>query len=224
MPSPASRRRPLLALLLLFACGALAAYLLWPHSPAHPHPGARTLAANTRGVGRMERFEYAEATREFEEVVRLAPDWLPARVNLGIAIFNQNTLEAVERAREVFTEVLARDPDHKHAHYCLGVICSTYGPFAEAYPHFTAVNKLDPDDAHTWHQLGLTHPAGKRSAEATACFEEAVKRNPYLNAARYNLSQSVSRTDPKRAAALDAEMDALRKAVWEDEADIRYSA
>ena len=184
------------------------------------------MAANLRGVGHMERLkadEFAAAEAEFEEAARLAPEWLPAQINLGIALFNQDTPEKLARAKQVFADVLARDPDNKHAHYCLGIICGERGPFADAYPHFQAVNKLDPDDAHAWLRLGLTHPAGTRSPEARECFEQALKRNPYLNAARYNLAMTLGATDPNRSKALLDEHKALDTAQWEEEATIRYS-
>ena len=44
--------------------------------------------ANNRGVGHAERFEFTEAATDFDEVVRLAPDWLPGRINLGIALMS----------------------------------------------------------------------------------------------------------------------------------------
>src|SRR5438874_2550296 len=45
--------------------------------------------ANNRGVGHMEQFRYDDAITAFEEVVKLAPDWWPGRVNLGIALLNR---------------------------------------------------------------------------------------------------------------------------------------
>ena len=220
-----SPRRRLLALFLLLILGAvgLSAFLYWARPKPKPVPDlAAALAANTRGVGRMERYEYAEAAKEFEEATKHAPDWTPARVNLGIALFNQDKPEALARARQVFADILAADPDNKHAHFCLGVISAERGPFADAYPHFKRVNELDPDDAHTWFRMGLTHPNGKDSPEARVCFERALKLNPYLNAARYNLALALRESDPARAKRLFDEKDALYAAEWEAESGIRY--
>jgi len=170
----------------------------------------------------MERFEYAEAGKEFEEAARLASDWVPAKINLAFSLFNQDTPETLQRARELLTEVLVTDPENKHAHYCLGVICAERGPFKEAYPHFVTVNKLDPEDAYTWLRLGITHPAGTRSPEAQKCFEEALKRNPYLNAARYNLLLVLYETDPEKAKKYEAEFKELKDANWESESVTVY--
>lgn len=182
-------------------------------------------AANTRGCALMEQqkeAEFAKAETEFAEAARLAPDWLAPRINRGIALFNQNTAAKADEARAAFAEVLARDPDNPHAHFCLGIITSTFGPFAEAFGHFEAVSRRDPRDPHAWLRMGLTHPNGPRSPDALRCFEQALALNPYLNAARYQVALSIRAADPNRAAALDAERDALIKATWEAETDIRY--
>ncbi len=225
-PTAPSRRWLLPVTVLLFVGTGVVGYVFWSRSrPPTPQPlpdMTATLAANTRGVGRMERYEYPEAEKEFAEAVRLAPEWLPARVNLGIAQFNQDKPEALDRARTTFAEVLAKDPNNRHARYCLGIIASERGPFAEAYPHFLAVHELDPDDAHTLLRLGFTHPAGKSSPKARDYFERSLKRNPYLNAARYNLALALRTTDPERSTRLFAEKQQLMDAEWEVESGTRY--
>jgi tetratricopeptide (TPR) repeat protein len=86
------------------------------------------VAANLRGVGLMEQHRFADAQREFEEAARLAPDWLTAQINLGIAMLNQQPAdtkelsEQVKKSREVFHRILERDLDNPYAHYCLGML------------------------------------------------------------------------------------------------------
>jgi tetratricopeptide (TPR) repeat protein len=138
----------------------IVALMLW-RRPTTPQPDTgAVMGANARGIGRMERFEYAEAQKEFEEASRLDRDWLPAQINLGIALFNQNTPETVARAQSIFDTVLAKEPNNKHAHYCLGIILMERGRKADAYAHFNEVNQLDPDDAHVWLRLGPPTPPG----------------------------------------------------------------
>ncbi|MBN9522821.1 VCBS repeat-containing protein [bacterium] len=224
-PPPARRRWPLvvLTLFVVAGAGAFAAYWFWPR-PGDPMTAA--LAANTRGVGWMEHFEFAKAEAEFAESARLAPAWTPARVNLAISLFNQDQTQnpgKLDRARAIFNEILTADPRNTYAHYCLGVIDSERGALADSHKHFLAVKESDPADAHTWYRLGMTHPDGTRSDGAKACFEEALKRNPYLNAARYNLSQILFATDVPAAEKLAAENTKLREATWEAEVATKYS-
>ena len=221
-----ARRRwfGLLLLLLLLAGAGVGAYFRWfaRDKPVEQPDVGPAMAANARGVGWMEQFEYAKAAPEFEAAARLAPDWPPARINLAIALFNQNLPEKIAEARRVFADILATDPNNKHAHYCLGLLDANDGRTAEAYAHFQNVNTHDPNDANTWYRLGITHPDGVRSAAAAECFEKAIARDPYLNAARYNLFLVIQSTDPKRAAAMEVERKALVNATWETETNLRY--
>ena len=230
--APAPRRGWLLPILLLLVIGGgVAAYFLWlKPKPAATKPDLEAaMAANTRGVGQMEMFEFLAAQKEFEEAVRLAPDWTPAKINLAISLFNQQKPDdkeqaaSVKRADAMLREIVAAQPENRHAHYCLGVLAMYFGRMAEAYEHFSAVNKLDPDDAFTWLRVGTCHPNGTRSAEARECFEKALKLDPYLNEARYRLFQSLIDTDPKRADELIKELNDLRNNEWERESGIKYA-
>src|SRR5262245_7104021 len=80
------------------------------------------LAANNRGVGLMEQYNYKDAVPAFEEVVRLAPRWTPGRINLGIALLNTADDANLKRARQLFNEILQKEPDNPYAHFCLGIM------------------------------------------------------------------------------------------------------
>ncbi len=198
-PPPAPRRALFAALALLVLVGAgVGAYFAFFR--AKPKPAVdmdAAMAANLRGVGYMEQHEFKKAEPEFQRATDLAPDWLPARVNLAIAKFNQQDPNSKElstksqEARELFAQVLAADPNNKHALYCLGYLDFYAGDVRAAHPRFAAVNKLDPKDPFTWLRLGATDPEGATAPRARACYEEALKLNPYLAEARYRLSQSL---------------------------------
>jgi Tfp pilus assembly protein PilF len=208
----------------------VAAYLIWfrpkppPPPPAADHEAA--VAANLRGIALLEQLKYEQAQKELEEAVRLDPDWIPARVNLGISLLNQQPSDVktlalpTEQAKQVLNEVLGRDPGNKHAHYCIGVIEQYVGHLPQAYEHYAIVNRLDPDDPQTWLRLGACHPNGSQSPEAGECYEKALKIDPYLNEARYRLFQAMSATDPDKAKSVLAEFDKLRTADWETGASL----
>ncbi|MFO0803345.1 MAG: FG-GAP-like repeat-containing protein [Gemmataceae bacterium] len=211
-------------LLLLLIGGGIAVFLLWPKDLVKPADDlAGAMAANQRGIGLIEQYEYARAAAEFEQAAKLAPGWSPARVNLAIALMNENTAESKKRAEALLEEILQRENDNKHAHFCMGILLNDRAKSKEAFVHFEAVNKLDPDDAHTWLRMGSTHPNGNDSPESRKCNEEALKRNPYLNAARYGLFLSLRADDPKRATEVLAEFEALKAADWEHQTKIVYT-
>src|SRR5437867_3252719 len=117
---PASGRLLVWAALFLIAAGAGAAGFWWvtrSKPTGLPPDMIEVLRINNRGVGHIERFEFEPAVNAFEEVVQLAPDWLPGRINLGIGLMNlaknpSLTAEQREatfnRAQELFGDVLAR--------------------------------------------------------------------------------------------------------------------
>src|SRR5262245_3212370 len=77
------------ALVVVTALVGLGVY--WLRQPACPPltDMTKVIEANNRGIGHMEQFEYDKAIPAFEEVVRLAPDWTPGQINLGIALLNR---------------------------------------------------------------------------------------------------------------------------------------
>ncbi len=168
------------------------------------------VAAHTRGLGLMERYQYGKAIEAFREVHDLAPGWTPGSINLAIALLN-NAGAAEEEAKagkgpahgnnfvEALTlleAVLERDPKNLHAHYCRGIILENQGDFAEAHRDFQLVADADPGDALVWLHLGSTmtdpstpgKPAGPRqSKELIALYTKALERNPYLVPALFKL-------------------------------------
>src|SRR5260370_15939927 len=58
------------------------------------------LRDNNRGIGYMERFNYPKALETFEHVNQTEPNWLPGKINLGIALLNiddeQNRTRAID--------------------------------------------------------------------------------------------------------------------------------
>lgn len=205
--APAPRRRRTvfgLLLLVLVLAGAGGAWW-WKHRP-QPVDMTAVMAANNRGVGHMERFKYAEAVEAFEEVRRLAPDWTPGRINLGIALLNEGgkldastdeqrrqKREVFQRAIALFKEILDAPASEKewqtYAHYCLGVIYVHLDLHEEARPHLERVTELDPDDGYGWYKLGqsVNHEDPKRAA---ACFERAMRLDPNIGGALWAWCQN----------------------------------
>jgi hypothetical protein len=178
--------------------------------------------ANNRGVGHMEQFKggIALSVKDFEEVVRLAPDWLPGQINLGIALMNvakgdlpaEEQKKANDRALAIFAGVLRRDPNNPYAHFCRGLIVY-WGYIAEQYPQaredFRAVTQVDPKDPFAWFWLGKV--SEEEPEEAIKCYQRALELDPYLNAARYSLHSQLQRTGQlDQAKAVMEQWEALK--------------
>jgi hypothetical protein len=219
------RRGWIWAVLVLFLIGAISIFA-WQWR-ARPHRDmAKVLHANNRGVRFAERFQWPDAVAAFEEVVQMAPDWLPGRINLGIALLNANTdvPNALSRARSLFGEILKQQPDNPYAHFCLGIIMHYEGQPEEteiAGEHFHAVTRVDPNDAAAWYWYGSSLPQG--SAEQNKCYERAMQLNPYLSGPIYGLAMNYRQQDPKRSQKLFNDFNALRDADWLDSTQIKYT-
>jgi hypothetical protein len=195
------------------------------------------LRANNVGVGHMERFEYPQAEDVFREVVRLAPNWLPGQINLGIALLNQHTDEAkLDQAFDLFQRVIQREPDSPYGHFCLGILLEYRDKNPEALSHFEKVTQVDRNDAHAWFHVGnnwnqmaqanasdAPSDSAKYLREAQTCFERARKLNPYLSAATYQLGMILRQQSVEKAKALLDEDQALKRAAWEDQSRSRYT-
>jgi hypothetical protein len=160
---------------------------LWPKRPQPVVDWRAVFLANNRGIGFMEQYHFQEAQAAFEEVVRLAPDWLPGRINLGIALMNQGGFQppSLQQALDTFTEILVRDTDNLPAHYCLGILSRHLRDPRPAIDHFVAVLRGDPGDASSWYFLGSLLDADPPRQEE--CYKKALELQPAMACSAYAL-------------------------------------
>ena len=225
-PSPS--RRPLVAFLAAVALTAATFAAWWFVARPRPPQGdpVAATAANVRGIGQMEQFDYPKAAAEFREAARLAPGWLPARINLGMALYNSASRTddpVLAEAIAVFEQVLADDPNNLYAHFNLGIIHKYQANYPAAIRHFTAVTEADPKDDRAWLYLAQSNVNAQTDPEALRLFQKALELNPYLVPAWHGVANHVatSADEQKRLIALQ---DDLRRANWEDEArDTKHS-
>jgi tetratricopeptide (TPR) repeat protein len=178
-------------LLLIVVALALAVWWFWPRRQTD---WDAVLTANNRGVGLMEQYNYKDAVPAFEEVVRLAPDWVPGQINLGIALLNTATEANLKRARTLFKGILQKEPDNPYANFCLGIMSQYERDPQEAIGHFEAVLRKDPNDAASWCWIAqLTE--GERQEE---CYRKAYELDPALAPAVYGMAQVLLRQGKRK--------------------------
>ena len=159
------------------------------------------LKAHFRGLGLMEREDYAGAAAAFQEAHERAPDWVPGMVNLAIATVHFSTIDEPEpkydKALGLLTRAIARDPNNLTAHYCRGLILELQNQRADAHQEFLVVTRGDPGDGHAWLQVGQTLGNPLRSGQRTTpeqarelitIYSKALEANPYLLSALYKLA------------------------------------
>jgi hypothetical protein len=221
------------ALVLLLAAAAGAAGLWWWKFRPKPPDMVAVLHANNRGVGHMEQYKegIAQAVQDFEEVARLAPDWTPGQINLGIALMNyargvppKEMEEANARALALFAQVLKKEPNNPYAHYCRGLIVfwrEDTQQYAPAREEFRAVTQSDPKDPFGWFMLGKVSEEDPQ--QAVSCYQHALELDPYLNAARFSLHTMLQVSGQhEKADAVMKQWEALKRAEWSTPTDMQY--
>ncbi len=150
--------------------------------------------------------KYAEAAREFEGVLNLKPYWGPAQLGLGKA------LEALGRGAEAQThyrKALQNRIRTPGSFKALGQFCFEKKWYSEAATNFADALSLDPSDAATQVNLGLTLALLGRPADARGHYAEAVRLDPNLAEARMRLGTALGQAG-NDAAALEQFAAAVR--------------
>ncbi len=146
--------------------------------PANPR------AHMARGVGLGERDRLTEAVREYQEAIRLKPDYVEAYNNLGIALAR---LGRRDEAVTVLRAALEKRPSHARAHVNLGKVLLDQGKVRDAVAHFREAVRLQPDSAEAHLYLGKVH-AGHGDLEGAATeFSAALASRPDFHPAANEL-------------------------------------
>jgi tetratricopeptide (TPR) repeat protein/mono/diheme cytochrome c family protein len=128
------------------------------------------LALRHYGLGREE-----DALRQFEEAVRLNPDFGDGQYSFGTVLARLGRLEeaAAHLARAVEIE-----PDRVEAHNNLGGVLHSLGRFATAAAHYRWAAQLDPDDVGARRNLGVVLRSMGQLDEAISMYRQALERSP----------------------------------------------
>ncbi len=190
--------------LYFWLAAAIGAALLLPFSagqgkkaPAKStvqRPGGRAavsdevLRINNLGIAEMEQFGFTKAAEYFQRARTLDPKFLPATVNLGIALFYDRKNDEAAR---VLGEALTRNPKQIQAHYVLSLLLRSSGKDEEALQHMKAVIALDPDDAPALYFAGSLESTLHQWEPALANFRRALEREPTNVSIYYALAKTM---------------------------------
>ncbi len=166
------------AALLLAGCGGNAL-------PKQPHATGPALseadqALCDRGVGLLGQFAFEDAEPIFADLSKRNPSDREVKLNWAIAILNQTSEGAQERAIALLDELIASDPDDARAHYCAGLGQLFLGRPEAALPLFEVAAKAEPDDAYAVFYVGQCLEYAGHLEEALAAYRRAAALDPYL--------------------------------------------
>jgi cytochrome c-type biogenesis protein CcmH/NrfG len=213
---------PLLILLVLLVLLVAAGW--WGYQRYGKVDQIQVIELNNRGIAYMEQYDYVKAADTFSKVLEKDPRSLPGKINLGIALLNQNDPASLDRASALFGQVLHEDPVNNYAEFCLGIIRWHQGhDIAVAGKHFEAVTKRDADDPHAWFFLGNVLNQLNEPARAGECYEKVIALDPYVPGA-FNALQLIyrSRGEDKKANELLERLQQLNRAQWDTKIAVNY--
>ena len=147
-------------------------------------------AHNNLGFILSEEGRIPEAIGQYEEALRIQPDYTGAHYDLGNALVQ---LGRVAEAIGHYEQALRLKPDYTGAHYNLGLALARLGRLPEAIAHYQQALRIQPDYTDTGsyaeihNDLGLALVQLGRVPEAIEHYEEALRIQPDYAAAHYNL-------------------------------------
>src|SRR5205823_10240913 len=124
------------------------------------------------------------------EVVRLDPDDLDARFDLGAAL---TSIGRVDPAIAVYEEILRRRPRHAAVLKLTGDLYRGKGDRARAMAYYERLHRVAPDDPRPVFLLGAAYYQSGRLDAAERMFTEAARYPGMLGEAYANLGAIATR-------------------------------
>ncbi len=125
-----------------------------------------------------------QAFTQYEEALRLDPDYALTHYNLGIALAAQGKLD---QAIAHYAEALRLKPDYAVAHNNLGVALRKQGKLDQAEAQYAEALRLKPDYAEAYDNLAIALVQQGKIDEAIPMFNKAIQIKPDYSEAYSNL-------------------------------------
>ncbi len=146
--------------------------------------GANPLAHKAIGDAFFRKGQFDEAIKEYQEALRLDPQYADAGYSLGSAFLRKGQIDV---AVSQFQEVIRLDPNNADAYNSLGSACLKQGRIDEAISQFQEAVRLQPDDADAHYNLGNALRRKGRIDEAITQYQEVTRLKPDDAEAHNNL-------------------------------------
>jgi tetratricopeptide (TPR) repeat protein len=154
-----------------------------------PTPGPADgipLEENMRlGQEAVKQGDLDSAVAHFGGAVRSAPNHVPARIGLGLALAYKGDIDGAIRQ---FRAAVKLDPNNADVQNSLGVALMQKGQLDEAQTHLQRAIKINPRLAKAHNSLGVLLARKGKPDEAVEQFQEALRIDPSNQDAQKNLT------------------------------------
>lgn len=138
-----------------------------------------------RGTLRLSAHDRDGAQADLEKAIALNPRLPGAHARLGELLL---TLGNPERAREVFTQELALDPDEFTSNLNMGVLAKKDQDYTEARRYLECALKARPNDPGVRYQIANVDLATGNAEQARAALEALTSESPGFTEAHATLA------------------------------------
>ena len=128
-----------------------------------------------RGATYSEEGRHDRAIADFDEAIKLNPDYKEAYTGRGIA-YSQKGMH--DCAIADFDKAIKLDPDYANAYIGRGIAYSQKGMHDYAIADLDKAIRLNPKYADAYNNRGVAYSQKDRHEYAIADFDEAIKLNP----------------------------------------------
>jgi tetratricopeptide (TPR) repeat protein len=129
------------------------------------------------------------AVENYERVLELAPDWIDAHINKGVALYQMGR---IAEARDAFFAAVQLDPLNGISRYNLGCVLEEQGEIEDAIRHLRRAAKAMPAHADVHFNLALAYERkneGRLAREQWSLYLRYAPSGPWADQARARLKQ-----------------------------------
>ncbi|MFN8007497.1 MAG: FG-GAP-like repeat-containing protein [Terriglobia bacterium] len=142
------------------------------------------------GIAYLEQFNFREAIAEFDQCLKIDPNFVPALVDSALAHYY---LQEFVPAEELLKKAVSLAPTQPNTLFALGMIYRNENHADLALQSYSRILEKDPLDSPTLYQVGQIYLKKQDYAKAAEILKKVVQISPYDTSAHYNLATALIR-------------------------------